>query len=63
MLGNMRKRLEFVRPPRALWVRAKNGEMVGTAGDPAAQIAMLQQTFRLLARARGDEGWVIAAAE
>lgn len=59
MLGNMPRRMELIRPPRALRVRPQNGQMIGLVHQPDEQVFVLRQALGMLDDAPGDEGWVL----
>ena len=59
MLGNMPRRMELIRPPRALRVRSQNGQMIGLVHEREAQIFVLRQALGLLDVAPGDGQWVL----
>ncbi len=58
-VGNLHARLQYVRPPRSLCVPHRDGQLIGTAGDPDSQRAVLREAFSLLGKVRGPEGWAL----
>ena len=65
MFANMPRRVQMVRPPRALLVRQPNGRMTGMPGDSAGQRAAVRAALALLAQTPTPQGiavWADAAS-
>ncbi len=50
-LSALRKPTLFVRPPRALFTRSANSQIVGAPHDRAAQLSILRRALRVLVEA------------
>ena len=50
-LSALRKPTTMVRPPRALFTRNANGQIVGAPHDRTAQLTVLRQALRVLIEA------------
>lgn len=50
-LSALRKPTMMARPPRALFTRNPNSQIVGAPHDPAAQLTILRHALRLLIEA------------